>query len=159
MGSLIRSRKVQGQAHGFEELPKRHWGGAGSQINSRTQKQSDSKPLKSSLKYTYKAFLDSKLCLIVDLFLFTLNEERTRVAGVCFQQAYGESQEFGSRRVRSLEEIIATSKEGESGENIQELELTSAWIKSGMDASDQTRLGTIEKWKKCHGLSTPSDPF
>ena len=64
---------------------------------------------------------------------------------MCFQQAYGESQEFGSRRVRLLEEIIATSKEGESGENIQELELTSAWIKSGMDASDQTRLGTIEK--------------
>ena len=81
MGSLIRSRKVQGQARGFEDLPKRNWGGAGSQINSRTQKQSDSKPLKSSLKYTYKAFLDSKLCLIVDLFLFTLNEERTRVAG------------------------------------------------------------------------------
>ena len=64
---------------------------------------------------------------------------------MCFQQAYGESQEFGSRRVRSLEEIIATSKEGESGENILELELTSAWVKSGMDTSDQTRLEIIEK--------------
>ena len=41
MESLIGSRKFQGQAHGFEDLPKRNWGGAGSQINSRTRKHSD----------------------------------------------------------------------------------------------------------------------